>query len=88
MNLILQKNNKYFFMIRFSTIVYITSKFNFAKNEYKNLVVILLTLNESKNVGYWADFELVLLLLLWSLLLLLLRKEIYCKWLKTKKKQK
>ena len=74
-------------MIRFSTIVYITSKFNFAKNEYKNLVVILLTLNESKNVGYWADFELVLLLLLWSLLLLL-RKEIYCKWLKTKKKQK
>ena len=31
------------------------SEFNFAKkNKYKNLIVILLTLNQSKKVGYFV----------------------------------
>ena len=48
-----EKTNN-FFLTRFSTIVYITSEFNFAK---KKLIVILLILNKSKNVGYFTDFR-------------------------------
>ena len=74
MNLFLQKNNKYFFFIQFSTIVYITNEFNFVKkwiqklNSYfpdfeqvKKMSVILLTLCYwHKNViSHFADFELL-----------------------------
>ena len=44
------------FFSQFSPIVYITSKFNFCKkNEYKNLLVILVILNKSKKIGYFVN---------------------------------
>ena len=56
MNLILQEKI-ILFLIRFSTMVYITSKFNFVKNKYRYSIVILQTLNKSKNNSYFTDFE-------------------------------